>query len=101
MNTIVSTMKQHQSHANSLGFTMTAFKNKLYAGPYKSCTQKPQKTKNKRGSQSMVITEDRERGTIRALRETQKGGELPLMTIYIYIHISLCTHIYIYMCRYM
>ena len=30
----------------------------------------------------MVITEDRERGTIRALRETQKGGELPLMTIY-------------------
>ena len=45
MNTIVSTMNQHQSHANSLGFTMTAFKNKLYAGPYKSCTQKPPKTK--------------------------------------------------------
>ena len=30
----------------------------------------------------MVITVDRERGTIRALRETQKGGQLPLMTIY-------------------
>ena len=29
----------------------------------------------------MVITIDRERGSIRALRETQKGGELPLMTI--------------------
>ena len=35
----------------------------------------------------MVITGDRERGTIRALRETQKGGELPLVTIYIYISI--------------
>ena len=31
----------------------------------------------------MVITEEFERGTIRALRETQKGGELPLMTIYV------------------
>ena len=29
----------------------------------------------------MVITVDRERGTIRGLHETRKGGELPLMTI--------------------
>ena len=35
----------------------------------------------------MVITVDRDRGTIRALRETQKGGELLLMTIYVYINI--------------
>ena len=41
----------------------------------------------------MVITVDRERVTIRALRETQKGGELPLMTIYIYIYIYV---LYIY-----
>ena len=39
----------------------------------------------------MAITEEFERGTIRAMRETQKGGELPLMTIYIYIYIyRLC-----------
>jgi hypothetical protein len=30
----------------------------------------------------MVITEDRETGTIRGLRETLRGGELPLMTIF-------------------
>ena len=49
------------------------------------------KTLKKRGSQSMVITEDRERGTIRGLHETQKGGELLLTTLYTCICIvSLC-----------
>ena len=32
----------------------------------------------------MAITVEPERGTIRALRETQKGGELTLMTIYVH-----------------
>ena len=47
MNTVVSSMNQHRSHTNILDVTMTAFENKLDAGPCKACIQKPHKTKTK------------------------------------------------------
>ena len=70
LNTAACTMNQHQSHTNSLGLTLNAFRSKLYVGPYKSCTHDPQKTKNERGSQSMTIIEDRERGNAACVKSS-------------------------------